>query len=89
MLEKLASPRFDAALKARQRAAIAARFVHTPAQLQEHVEQETAEDACIPKHRFPDMPDPSPQGQQSLPAGINPTSPQFEKAEAACAYLNP
>lgn len=88
-LTNLASPRFDAALKACSSIAIASGFEHTPAEIEKHVQQETAEDQCIRKHGVPTMPDPNAQGQQSFPPGITPTTPQFEKAQKACAYLNP
>jgi hypothetical protein len=35
------------------------------------------------------MPDPSAQGLQTFPPGITASSPQFQKAQKVCAYLNP
>ena len=45
-------------------------------------------DACLRTHGVPNMPGPSP-GLQSLPAGVNSTSPTFENAERECAKLVP
>jgi hypothetical protein len=83
------TPQFRSAENACKSLALAAGFEHTPAQLQKHIEQLTAEDACIRKHGVPNMPDPNAQGGQSFPANITPTSPLFQAAQKACAYLNP
>src|ERR1022692_191984 len=83
------SPQFQAAEKACSSLAIASGFEHTPAELQKHIEQLIAQDACIRKHGVPNMPGPDAQGQQSFPSGITPNSPQFQAAQKACAYLNP
>ncbi|MGB9112218.1 MAG: hypothetical protein WCF24_05780 [Acidimicrobiales bacterium] len=83
------SPQFMSAEKPCRSYAVAAGFGHTPAEIAKHVAQETAEDACIRKHGVPDMPDPNSQGEQSFPQGISPSTTQFQKAEKACAYLNP
>ena len=83
------SPQFKAALIACRALAIATGFEHTPAEIEKHVEQLSAEDACIRKHGVPDMPDPNAQGSQSFPTGISPSTRQFQLAEKACAYLNP
>ena len=83
------SLQFKGALQACRALAIATGFEHTPAQIEQHVEQETAEDACIRKHGVPNMPDPNAQGEQSFPQAITPSSPQFQAAQKACAYLNP
>ena len=82
-------PRYQAAETACRSIAISAGFVHTPAQIQQHVRQLTAEDECIRKHGMPNMPDPSSQGFQTFPSGITPDSPVFQAAQKACAYLNP
>ena len=83
------SPQFTAAVKACWSLAVATGFVQTPAELDRHRLQLSAEDACIRKHGVPNMPDPDAQGSQALPPGIRPSSPQFQAAEKACAYLNP
>ena len=83
------SPPFKAALQACRALAIATGFEHTPAQIVQHVEQETAEDACTRKHGVPNMPDPNAQGEQSFPPTITPSSPRFQAAQKACASLNP
>jgi hypothetical protein len=85
----LQSPQFQSAEKACRSLALAAGFEHTPAELQKHIEQLIAQDACIRKHGVPDMPGPDAQGQQSFPSGISPKSPQFQAAQKVCAYLNP
>ncbi|HUB70873.1 MAG TPA: hypothetical protein VL984_10665 [Acidimicrobiales bacterium] len=82
------SPQFKSALGACRALAIATGFEQTPAEIEEHVEQETAEDACIRKHGVPNMPDPDAQGSQSFPPGISPSTPRFEAAQKVCAYLN-
>lgn len=87
--ETSASSQFKAALRACQSTAVAYGFVHTPAQNAKHLAQETAEDACIRKHGVPNWPDPNAQGMQTFPQGITPSTPQFEKAQKVCAYLNP
>ena len=83
------SPQFQSAEKACRSLAIASGFEHTPAELQKHIEQLTAQDACLRKHGVPNMPGPDAQGQQSFPSGISPKTPQFQAAEKHCAYLNP
>jgi hypothetical protein len=83
------SPQFQSAEKACRSLAIASGFEHTPAQLQKHIEQLIAQDACLRKHGVPNMPGPDAQGQQSFPSGISPRSPQFQAAQKHCAYLNP
>ena len=83
------SPQFRAAEKACRSLAIASGFEHTPAELQKHIEQLTAEDACLRKHGVPNMPGPDAQGEQTFPTGVTPKSPVFQAAERHCAYLNP
>lgn len=83
------SPQFRSAEKACSSLAIASGFEHTPAELQKHIEQLIAQDACIRKHGVPNMPGPNAQGQQSFPSGITPETPVFQAAEKVCAYLNP
>jgi hypothetical protein len=83
------STQFAAAQKACQSEAQAAGFVHTPADILQHVEQETAEDSCIRKHGVPNMPDPNSNGVQSFPPDIIPSTPVFQAAQKVCAYLNP
>jgi hypothetical protein len=84
------SPQLVAAQRACHSQAIAAGFVHTPAQIRRHIEQLRAESACMRKHGVPDMPDPNAQGQMIFPpGGPNPSQPQFQAAQKKCAYLNP
>lgn len=84
------SPRLLPAQKACRAQAVAAGFVHTPAEIRRHVQQEMAESACMRKHGVPDMPDPDAQGQIIFPpGGPNPGQPQFQAAQKRCAYLNP
>lgn len=83
------SPQFRASLKSCRSLAIATGFVHTPVELAKHLEQLTAEDECIRRHGVRNWPDPNAQGGQSFPPGISPSTPRFQKAQAACAYLNP
>lgn len=45
-------------------------------------------DACLRTHGVPNMPGPSP-GKLSTPAGVDPNSPQFQKAERECVKLVP
>ncbi|HEY3034253.1 MAG TPA: hypothetical protein VGJ54_06300 [Streptosporangiaceae bacterium] len=84
------SPQLQSAEKACHAQAVAAGFVHTPAQIRRHVQQLRAESACMRKHGVPDMPDPDAQGQMVFPpGGPNPSQPQFQAAQKKCAYLNP
>ena len=39
---------------------------------------------CLRAHGYPGFPDPTRLGSQSLPAGIDTNSPQFQSAETAC-----
>jgi hypothetical protein len=39
---------------------------------------------CLRGHGYPSFPDPTQFGSQSLPPGIDPTSPQFQEVETAC-----
>lgn len=82
--ETLASSQFKAALKACESTAVAYGFVHTPAMIAKYVERDTEEDACIRKHGYPTMPDPTAQGQQMLPSGIDTSSPRFQHVEKIC-----
>jgi len=84
------SPQLLSAQKHCHAQAVAAGFVHTPAQIRQHIQQEMAESACMRKHGVPDMPDPNAQGQIIFPpGGPNPSQPQFQAAQKKCAYLNP
>ncbi len=44
--------------------------------------------ACVRSHGVPNFPDPS-NGFLSVPAGLNPNSPQFQSANQACQGLLP
>lgn len=78
-----------AAEKACRSLAIASGFEQTPAELRKHIEQLTAQDACLRKHGVPNMPGPDAQGGQTFPSGVTPRSPVFQAAARHCAYLNP
>lgn len=41
---------------------------------------------CLRAHGYPSFPDPTRLGSQSLPAGIDTNSPQFQSAETACEH---
>jgi hypothetical protein len=85
------SPRIQTAQKHCQQQAAAAGFTHTAAQIRQHVKQEMAFAACMRKHRMPNFPDPDAQGGfvGSPGSGWDPSSPQFQAAQKACAYLSP
>ena len=61
------------------------------AQQQQNVKQELKFVQCMRSHGVPDMPDPSSNGAASAGAdsGINPQSPQYQKAMQACQSLLP
>jgi hypothetical protein len=82
-------PRYQAAQNACNADAIASGVIHSPTALAQHLKQLSAEDACIRKHGVPNMPGPTPQGEQMFPEGITPRSPQLQAASRICAYLNP
>ncbi len=82
------SPQMEAATKACHADALAAGVVLTPAEIQKHLEQLLALDRCMRRHGVP-TPDPSPQGVQASPIGLDWNSPQVQAAEKACDYLNP
>jgi hypothetical protein len=44
--------------------------------------------ACLRRHGVPNMPSPGP-GMKSMPAGVDPNSPQFQKAVRECVQLVP
>jgi hypothetical protein len=44
---------------------------------------------CIRSHGVPDFPDPGTTGGPGLPSDVNPQSPAFKSAAAACAKLFP
>jgi hypothetical protein len=90
------TPQYNAAEKACQSLAIASGYEQTPAEIQKHVEQETAESECMRKHGVPEMPNPDAQGAIVItPSPGSPGrpawwgSPQFQAAQKRCAYLNP
>lgn len=84
------SPQLLSSQKACHAEAVAAGFVHPPAQIRRHVQQLRAESACMRKHGVPDMPDPNAEGKMIFPpGGPNPSQPQFQAAQKKCAYLNP
>jgi hypothetical protein len=44
---------------------------------------------CMRSHGVPNFPDPSPGGGIHISSGINPASPSFRSAQAACFHLLP
>jgi len=56
----------------------------TPQQRQEKLAFGVKVAECLRGHGFPDFPDPSRLGPQSLPPGIDPSSPRFQAAETTC-----
>ena len=56
----------------------------TPAQQQLKLEFGVKVAECLRAHGYPDFPDPTHLGQQALPSGIDPNSPQFQTVETAC-----
>lgn len=59
------------------------------AQQQQNVKQELKFVQCMRSHGEPDMPDPGRNGALPAGSGINPRSPQFQKAQQACQSLLP
>jgi hypothetical protein len=56
----------------------------TPQQRAQKLEFGVKVAECLRAHGYPQMPDPTHLGSQSLPAGIDPNAPQFQAAENAC-----
>ena len=85
------SPRLQAAQRHCLPQAAAAGITHTAAQIRQHVEQLLAFAACMRRHGVPKFPDPSPRGGfvTSASSTADPSSPQFQAAQKACAYFNP
>jgi hypothetical protein len=79
------TPQFLAAEKKCGALGLASGFVITPASIRQDVKQEIAQDECLRTHGFPDMPDPTSLGRQTLPASIDPNSPRFQAARKRCA----
>jgi hypothetical protein len=44
---------------------------------------------CMRSHGVPNFPDPDGQGGMSIPDSVNPASPAFQAAQAACTKLMP
>lgn len=81
------SPQYLTAEQACAPQAEAIGAIHTPKQQQQHLDQLNAEDGCIRRHGVPDMPGPTAKGVQPAPQGVNQS--QLQRAEKACAHLNP
>jgi hypothetical protein len=79
------TPQFQAAEKKCNALGLASGFVITPAQVQQHVKKEIAQDECLRKHGSADVPDPDSQGGQMLPGSIDVNSPLFRAAQKRCA----
>lgn len=64
---------------------------HSPAQVKQHVKVLLAVAKCMRKHGVPYFPDPNNQGSivAQPGSGWDPSSPQFQVAQKACASLNP
>ena len=56
----------------------------TPQQREEKLAFGVKVAQCLRAHGFPNFPDPTRLGPQSLPPGIDLNSPQFQAAETAC-----
>ena len=56
----------------------------TPQQRQEKLAFGLRVARCMRSHGFPGLPDPTGLGQNRLPPGIDPSSPQFQAAETTC-----
>jgi hypothetical protein len=82
------TPQFQAAEKHCSSLARASLFIMAPAQIQaltqQQVKQELALVACMRKHGFPDMPDPTAQGGIDIPSSIDMNSPQYKTAAKLC-----
>jgi hypothetical protein len=59
------------------------------AQQQRNVKQELKFVQCMRSHGEPNMPDPGSNGALPAGSGVNPQSPQFQKAQQACQSLLP
>jgi hypothetical protein len=82
------TPQFQAAEKHCSSLARASLFILSPAQIQaqtqHQVKQALATVACMRKHGFPDMPDPTAQGAMLVPSSIDMNSPQYATAAKLC-----
>jgi hypothetical protein len=56
----------------------------TPQQRQQKLEFGVKVAECLRAHGYPDFPDPTHLGQQTLPPGIDTNSPQFQTVETTC-----
>ncbi len=64
----------------------------TPAEQQQALAKLLKYAQCMRTHGVPNMPDPTTAGRGvglGLPAGVDPNSPQYQSAEAACRSLQP
>jgi hypothetical protein len=64
----------------------------TPAEQQQALAKLLKYAQCMRTHGVPNMPDPTSAGRGvglGLPAGVDPNSPQYQSAEAACRSLQP
>ena len=82
------TPQFQAAEKHCSSLARASLFIMSPAQIQAQTQQEVKQGlatvACMRKHGFPDMPDPTAQGAVMIPSSIEMNSPQYKAAAKLC-----
>jgi hypothetical protein len=82
------TPQFQAAEKHCSSLARASLFIMTPAQIQAQSQQdlkrELAQVACLRKHGFPDVPDPTAQGGINIPSSVDMNSPQYAAAAKLC-----
>jgi hypothetical protein len=82
------TPQFQAVEKHCSSLARASLFIMAPAQIQaltqQQLKRELALVACLRKHGFPDMPDPTAQGALVIPSSIDMNSPQYKAAAKLC-----
>jgi hypothetical protein len=53
---------------------------------QQSLKRKLAQVACMRKHGFPDIPDPTAQGAMEIPPGIDTNSPLFQAAQKRCSF---
>ncbi len=56
----------------------------TPQQRQQKLELGVKVAECLRAHGYPNFPDPTQLGQQTLPQGIDTNAPQFQTVETTC-----
>jgi hypothetical protein len=86
------TPQFQAAEKHCSSLARASLFILSPAQIQaltqQTIKKQLAQVACMRKHGFPDMPDPTAQGLD-IPPSVDMNSPLYKAAAKLCGFPPP